>query len=231
MTADKSQTLFPDNRYITERHSYWIETIGRAGIWNPSNFSEVSLYVRPRSKTRGGTFSRRTVVGGGRAVFEDRIFIYRNSSDMTAGEVDNVLVHEMIHQYIVQTGITDSSAHGCVFRSLAARINAAFPDSLKVTVSTRRRSATGPGEKLYLLLVLQSGDNIYCCVVCRTRVDWFKNFIYRNHIAMKVDKMGWCQTDDRHFENFRQCRTSIHGEKIPFQEFDAYCRKYRLRKI
>lgn len=228
MAADREANRFPDNVYLAARHRHWVEAIGRAGIWNPAGFCSVTLMVRPPSKTCGGKFRRKTTTAGGRVVHDDRIFIYRNSPEMTVAEVDNLLVHEMIHQYIFQSGLTDSSAHGRLFRAFMARINAAFAGQLNVTVTGRRAAVSGPGTKFYVILALQSGDNVYCCVISRTRIEWFRRFIQRNHRAMNVDKVGWCKSNDRHFENFRQCRTSLHGEKIPFADFDAYCRKYHL---
>lgn len=223
--------MVPDNKYISERHRFWVDEIGRVGIWNPAVFSDITLSIRPKSKTCGGKFLRRSVVVGGTVRYLDRIFIYRNSPDMTEKDVDSVLVHEMLHQYIVQGGISDSSAHGHVFRTLADRINTTFAGRLNITVRGSRTFASGPGTKHYVLLVLKRGANVYCCVVCRTRVGWFRNYIARNYKAMKIDRLSWCLSNDMHFESFRQCRTSLHGEKVPAAEFDAYCRKYSLKHI
>lgn len=53
--------------------------------------------------------------------------------DFTETELEDVLIHEMIHYYIFFKGLKDSSAHGNVFRSIMDRVNSAY--SRHVTIS------------------------------------------------------------------------------------------------
>lgn len=61
-------------------------------------------------------------------VYSPRNFTMRLSSsfDLTEAELQDVIIHEMIHYYIAYKGIKDTSAHGVRFRSLMAEINSTY---------------------------------------------------------------------------------------------------------
>lgn len=64
--------------------------------------------------------------------FEIRI---SNQFDLTQTEIEDVVIHEMIHYYIAYFGIADTSAHGKVFRKMMQEINAKF--GRNITISSR----------------------------------------------------------------------------------------------
>lgn len=55
--------------------------------------------------------------------------------DLSEAEVEDTIIHEMIHYYILYNRLEDTSAHGRLFRSMMADINARF--GRHVTVSHR----------------------------------------------------------------------------------------------
>ncbi len=114
--------------YLQYRHWFWRERIERAGIWDKAKFKPVKFIVRKRSKTYDGFFCSQWVNVDGQQKKQDSIIIYQQYSDLTKKEIDDTLVHEMIHQYIYQNGIKDSSAHGKVFKKFIERINESFPN-------------------------------------------------------------------------------------------------------
>lgn len=70
--------------------------------------------------------------------------------DMPEAEVEDTIIHEMIHYYIDFNGIKDTSAHGQVFRQMMSDINTRFgrhitithkstPEQRKQLVDTRKR--------------------------------------------------------------------------------------------
>ena len=65
--------------------------------------------------------------------------------DLPERELDDIILHEMIHYYIAVNNISDSSAHGRVFRRMMDEINARY--GRNITVS--HRSTAAEREQLY----------------------------------------------------------------------------------
>jgi len=63
-----------------------------------------------------------------------RISTYYN---LCENELEDVIIHEMIHYYIALNGLKDSSAHGKIFRKMMSDINARF--GRHITVSRRSK--------------------------------------------------------------------------------------------
>lgn len=151
--------------YLVERHSYWRERIGRAGIWNPEPFGPVKIIVRPKSRNYNGLFQRKYVAvsASERRVLEDRIVLYHNGESLEPSFVDSVLVHEMIHQYIYQAGLKDTSCHGRLFREFMRRINTAFVGELSISIRSESPMSkeSGPGDKEFLLVIIEMGEYFY----------------------------------------------------------------------
>ncbi|MCH5228556.1 MAG: SprT-like domain-containing protein [Muribaculaceae bacterium] len=128
-----------DLKYLKERHKYWIEKIGEKGIWDPSLFKPVTICIRPKCRSYHGMFKRKTVIFHGEKHCFDKINLYRNTDDFDPVFVDSVLVHEMIHQYIIQNELNDRSAHGPLFRNFMKEINREFPGTLDLSISVRSK--------------------------------------------------------------------------------------------
>lgn len=53
--------------------------------------------------------------------------------DFKESELEDVLIHEMIHYYIFFKGLKDSSAHGKVFRSIMDRVNSTYSRHVSIS--------------------------------------------------------------------------------------------------
>lgn len=53
--------------------------------------------------------------------------------DLAEAEVEDIIIHEMIHYYIGLNGIEDTSAHGRVFRLMMKRINERFGRNIRIS--------------------------------------------------------------------------------------------------
>lgn len=53
--------------------------------------------------------------------------------DLDEAEVEDIIIHEMIHYYIGYHGIVDTSAHGRVFRQMMQEINERFGRHIRVS--------------------------------------------------------------------------------------------------
>lgn len=220
--------------YLNERHGYWLGRIAGAGIWDAARFAPVFICVRPRSRTRRGAFLRSFIGSVIRRRHIDRIFIYRGAIEMDVRDIDNVLVHEMIHQYIVQSGIRDNRPHGRAFTSLMQRINAAFPSELHLTVSTRRSEAeivSGTGSRRHILLSLEIAGQYRLCRVSRNAALRFASYFRQNSSALGVESVGVYESFDLYFDSLPECRTRLRGLVLDVADFTEYCERYRMVKL
>lgn len=133
--------------YLKQRHSYWVEKLDIAGIWKADKFRPVEIIVRKRCSSYLALFERKWVKVNVSRRLCDRIIVYKQSEDMSEREIDDTLVHEMIHQYMYQNSLPDTSTHGKLFKDFMRRINAAFPDELNITVSGEAQPLKGRVQK------------------------------------------------------------------------------------
>ena len=160
--------------YIKERHRYWRYRIFDEGIWDVVKFEPVEFEARPRSKTYNTLFHRKMI----RRKPVDKIIIYRNFPDMSVKYVDSLIAHEMIHQYIIQNDLPDTSSHGRLFKEFMQRINEAFPQELKISIYGEAPILKGAGTKTHKLILLWMKDGeCYCCKITPAKVPLFVKFI------------------------------------------------------
>ena len=215
--------------YLRERHGYWRQRIGEAGIWDASKFQDVTLQIKGDSRRCNALFQRRVRRKGAVREVSDKIVVYNKVEDFDPRFLDSVLVHEMIHQYIFQNDLKDTRAHGAIFRSFRERINAAFENELKINITDHNPSLPekGPGKKIHTLLLLfyESGE-VFIAVVNKTKKDFFENLIRRNKKRWSVKDFKWAQSIDVHFDRYSRCTRSLHGLKRGKGEMAEFCKEY-----
>ena len=81
--------------------------------------------------------ARRSLSGGvtGYSDFMMRISVMY---DFPERELEDVILHEMIHYYIAWKGLKDKSAHGPLFRSYMDRINRDFGRNIRISYRIAR---------------------------------------------------------------------------------------------
>jgi len=81
--------------------------------------------------------------------------------DMSEAELEDTIIHEMIHYYILVNGIKDSSSHGKVFRSMMAQINSKhgrhITISHKLSEAQKVEAAGAPRWNLIALVYFKDG--------------------------------------------------------------------------
>ena len=226
--------------YLMARHAYWKGRIAEAGIWEADGFRSVDFAVRKRSKMYEGLFHRKFITAktrlkmadGVNGRYYDRIILYRKSPDMSEREIDDTLVHEMIHQYIIQNGIHDTSAHGRTFKDYMQRVNKAFAGDLNITVRGKVSVFEGPGSKTHQLIVVSMYDGTcYCCRIITAKLPQFLKLVRKNKKAGEFKDYMQCESDDMYFNSIRACRTRLHGLRMPLADLAAFCKKYNLRQM
>lgn len=219
--------------YLKERHTYWIEEIGKTRIWSPSKFLPVTIVIRRQHRRYNGLFHRRWIKGDKERTLVDKIIIYNNSDDFEPVFLDSVLVHEMIHQYIIQNGIKDTRTHGKVFKDFMEKINMAFAGRLLISTKAHNPSipTSGLGETSHVLLLIYKTDEAYCCVINSRKIIEFDNMVSRNKKRWKIKDFRWAISNDIYFNSFRRCTRALHGIKISLQNLESFYRKYNVELV
>lgn len=216
-------------QYLKDQHSYWRQKIGEAGIWDPDAFGQVFIVIRPDCRSYNGMFIRKKVKLNGKSCLVDRIFIYDKAEDFDRKFLDSVLVHEMIHQYIIQNNIKDSSSHGRIFRSFMQKINSKFPDELSIGIRANNPSVkkSGAGNKTHILLIIKMDDGFsYCAVVSPGKVSYFNQLLKKNPHDLKIREFRWAVSNDVYFRQCVRCVKNLHGIKKPWAEMDEFCKEH-----
>lgn len=220
--------------YLNQRHAYWMYRIGETGLWNPAFFKTVTIQIRPACKSYNALFSRKWLKIKGKRTLTDRIFIYNKVEDFDPVFLDSILVHEMIHQYIIQNKIKDTSPHGRVFREFMYKINTLFPKELKIRISDRNPSeATSPVVvKQHTLLILHLTTGIsYCAIVNPSKTTYFEYLVRRNFRNWKIKEYFWATSESPVFNNYSRCTRSLHGIKKSTEELKRFCNLHNVREI
>lgn len=226
----------PTITYLKERHQYWLDKIDETGIWSKDLFKPVDIVIRYNSKSLDGLFHRKYISDNTRlnmstgvnGSYYDRLIIYQNKQDYTIKEIDSVLVHEMIHQYIIQGNLKDSSSHGFLFKRIMRAINIMFKDNLNIVISSVAERKEGIGTDTYKILVLFVGDYFYACKIKPSKIYHFNAFISKNKSSFKINKILWCESKNLFFDSMRECTTKIHGIKRLNNDFNSFCKIYNI---
>ena len=160
-----------------------------------------------KSRTRLGSLTwkyRRKLLSKQPCGYTIRVSNYYDA-DETAFK--NVLLHEMIHLYIVSNRLKDTSPHGVVFRREMRRINA---DGWSVSVSAKvdgmAKSASVKArrrQRLVLAVAMKDGKRLLSVVSPRhaRRID---GVIGRSE---NVEWHSWQVSSDEYFASFPTVRT------------------------
>ncbi|MCD8210691.1 MAG: SprT-like domain-containing protein [Prevotella sp.] len=177
--------------------------------FNKRYFSEelpLPNFATGKSRTRLGSLSWRV---NSRLFFKstrDYTLRVSNFYDMKEKDFKNVLLHEMIHLYIVSKGIKDSSPHGERFISTMRRINSYgwnVQVSTKIGNDVKKVRINKMGLRVVLAAITKEDKHLLSVVNPRyvRKVD---TILRRSH---NVRTFSWYLSENEYFENFPLVRT------------------------
>lgn len=217
--------------YLLQRHSFWKQRIASRKIWNEQRFGKVRLEIRKSCKSYRGRFVRKV----SRKLFltkvDDSIVLSVDVNNFDIKEIDNVLVHEMIHQYIVQTGLRDNSPHGRIFRSFRDKINSTFEGELYITVSVKRDTSSAGLHKegsRYLILLVWTKTRCYCCVVNEKNTKTLGDLLFSYYRKGFITKWLWGVSTDAYFSSFSRCRSRFAGKSLSPDKVDDFIETHAI---
>lgn len=147
---------------------------------------------------------RRTLFGKWKyESFEFRISIL---IDMPEELLEDTILHEMIHYYILSNQIDDTSAHGKVFRTMMNDINQRY--GRHITISHRRtdqEKASDTQRRRHIVCAVRFTDDTYgLAVPADTRLFQFWDAIM---ITPRIAEYKWYLTHNPYFNRYPRCRT------------------------
>lgn len=108
----------------------------------------------------------------GRERKTDFVILISTYRDLTENEIEDVLLHEMIHYYIGVNHIADTSSHGRVFRQMMNDINSRF--NRHITISSRSETTkiaeSAPASITYFCIIRMRNGRTGIMPVAKTRI-------------------------------------------------------------
>ena len=136
---------------------------------------------------------------------------------MEEHDYQQTLLHEMIHYYISYTGARDTSAHGRLFRQLAARINEV--GGWHITVSTRTEQYAVRNQKpsaQYLLIAIKTTDGHHYLSVVNPD---YRSYVDRQATrSPQIEEHRFVVTTDSKYATWPKTR-SLRGRRITEEEY------------
>lgn len=162
----------------------------------------------PIKLTRARTFlgkvsyTGRRNLWGRKARNENYLLRISIAFDLAEEELEDVIIHEMIHYYIALNGLRDSSVHGNLFRQIMASINTQYGRHITVRHHAKEGQLKPKPETArinYICVSLFKDGNIGVTSCARTRIlELFKKLPRYFHLQ----EMNWYVTSDPFFNRF-----------------------------
>ena len=181
-----------------------------------------------RAKTRLGQMACKRKTSWGRTKYYDFTISISNYYKLTKEEIDDVLIHEMIHYSIAYTGLKDTSAHGIVFRGMMDKINRTFNRHITISVRTRNlqaRSAQQPKDYLILALKMKDGKYFLSSINPSAAGKLAISLTRTREIA----HYAWYQSQDEYFRSMPRVR-SLRGRQVSAEVYETMIKKMKLLK-
>ena len=215
--------------YMKERHQYWAQQLFDLGIFKIM-LKPITFEVHYGTKTYNGVFRWRRTFDG--TVLSEKIILYPKVFDVDSQWIDNILVHEMIHQYIFDAKIKDTSSHGSYFKMLMNTINL-HNIGVKITVTSTFQKPEAKEYQTYKILVLKFKDDVFLCRIKPSKVDYFTNLIVSGKINWKSPLLsfGWYKTNHNFFYSHSECTSRLHGVSFPINKINEIFKEYKLEKF
>jgi len=191
--------MIPTLKYVREKIEFFNERYFNGEL-------PPILIKLTRARTRLGSFKclTRKNPDGTREVIHRELRVSARL-DLPENEIEDIIIHEMIHYYINYKGIKDSSSHGEEFKKIMNRINEMDGRNIVVSRLTTKRDLDLDTHLTLHLIILTDipGGGMGITVCAKTKV-----FVIWTCISLmsKVRIRGFYGTYDPYFNRFRHSR-------------------------
>lgn len=179
-----------------------------------------------RAKTRLGQMACKRKTSWGHTKFYDFSISISNYYKLTTEQIDDVLIHEMIHYSIAYTGLKDTSSHGIVFRGMMDKINRTFGRHITISVRTRNlQPRTAQQPKDYLILALKMKDGKY--FLSSVNPSAAGKLAISLARTREIAHYAWYQSQDEYFHSMPRVR-SLRGRQVSKEVYTTMIENMKL---
>lgn len=185
-------------RYITEKFRHFNELLFHGALEPPR-------FALSRARTCLGLCTYTKNRKGGAPTAPAAMTLKLSTAfDLPESEWDDVLIHEMIHCYIAQKGLRDTSAHGRVFRSLMNDFNQRHSRHISITrkIGKQGLPQPKPPKGPFVVAIVRFNDGrVGIKVLPRIlqRVEHYYHTVLRNGMVSSVRVVA---TNDIFFSSY-----------------------------
>ena len=180
------------------------------------------------SKTRLGVMKCKGMSKLGRTRIYDFTISISDYYELTKEQLEDVLIHEMIHLSILSAGIEDTSPHGIVFRGMMDKINRTFNRHITISVRTRNLQAcTLQQHKDYLILALEMKDGKY--FLSSVNPSAAGKLAISLALVHEIKHYAWYQSQDEYFNSMPRVR-SLRGRQVSEEVYKTMIGKMKLQR-
>lgn len=135
-------------------------------------------------------------------------------------QYDNTIIHEMIHQYIKQKGIKDTSSHGYYFKSIAERINRDGWEIYRCNSMENIDINANNRKEYHIFIFKDKNDKYFLFSSAKSSVDSFKVYFK----TYKREYKYFTSFNSIAYGRLPACRCSFRGKFITKEEYDNLCK-------
>ncbi len=187
-------------KFVKEKYNYFNETIfdgklPEVTLRVTQSIRQLGVLRHPRVKPKGAHSPSHCMMG------------ISCRMDMEQSQIEDTLIHEMIHLYIYYYELPDTSAHGPIFRRMMNEINSRHGRHLTIShQSTPAEQASDTRMKHHYILLATLQDGEQCiCVSARSR-------IFEIHKAAQsipsIKKLEWFWSPEPFFNKYPNSLTA-----------------------
>ncbi|MCI6118337.1 MAG: SprT-like domain-containing protein [Prevotella sp.] len=157
-------------------------------------------------RAMGGLYFKKSRTLFGKTRFSGFKLVVSGQYDLPEDELDDVLIHEMIHYSILYNQQKDSSAHGVLFRAKMNDINNRFGRHISISKRDGLSSASSTAKPSVHYVCVSLFDDGRWGVTCvaKPKVALFRKQL---PLAFKLKSSEWWITDDPFFNRFPRVRS------------------------
>lgn len=181
-----------DLEYIASRYHHFNQLCFAGKLSMPK------MALSRARKTLGQVRFRRKARFFGGYTYSDFVFLISavGATSLSSEELDDVILHEMIHYSILSEQQQDSSAHGRLFRAEMRRINTLFGRHISISYRGLMMGTFPQGCRSIVAVVYMQNGTCGVMVVARTRLLLMWDLLLR---ASEVLSVQWYLSDSPFF--------------------------------
>ena len=164
----------------------------------------------------------------GRMTYYDYCISVSSYYQLTLEEIDDVLIHEMIHYTIAYTGLKDTSPHGIVFRGMMDKINRTFDRHITISMRTRNlQPRIAQQTKNFLILAIEMKDGKY--FLSSVNPSFARKLSLSLARMHEIAHYAWYQSQDEYFHSMPRVR-SLRGRQVSEEVYKTMIGKMKLQR-